>query len=410
LKQNKHITLIGINFYPEDTAVGLYSTQLAEYLSQNGFEVSVITGFPYYPQWKINQDYQSKAKFYSENLKNIPIFRYKQYVPENPNFIKRIIHLLDFTFGSYFNLKKIKKTDLVFSVVPFTTDIWLGKKLAKKHKAKLWVHIQDFEFDAAIESKLSSGNSFIFNLLFKIESRLLNKANIVSSISHAMIAKLKTKVDVSKPTYLLPNWVDPDAINPQKAKKHSYLKDNGTFKILYSGNIGQKQDWNLFVQVVDTLKNNSKIEFVIVGAGAYKETLVKHLQDYKNVSIYDPVPFEQLSDLLCSADLHCLFQKKEVVDTVMPSKILGMMASEKPSIIAGNKQSEVAKVIDDSKGGFYFENDQLDDITNQIIELQQNKELAEATGKNARKYIIRNFSSQKILSEFKNQLEKILAE
>ncbi|HIP33818.1 MAG TPA: colanic acid biosynthesis glycosyltransferase WcaI, partial [Bacteroidia bacterium] len=40
------ITIIGLNYYPEDTAIGLYTTQLAEYLSHNNFKVEVITGFP----------------------------------------------------------------------------------------------------------------------------------------------------------------------------------------------------------------------------------------------------------------------------------------------------------------------------------------------------------------------------
>ena len=47
-----NITLIGINFYPEDSAIGLYSTQMAKYLSTD-YDIDVITGFPYYPQWKI---------------------------------------------------------------------------------------------------------------------------------------------------------------------------------------------------------------------------------------------------------------------------------------------------------------------------------------------------------------------
>ncbi len=405
--KNKHITLIGINFYPEDTAIGLYSTQLAEYLINKGYDVSVITGFPYYPQWKIAENYRNKPRYYTEKHKGIEIFRYKQYVPENPGFLKRIIHLLDFTFGSYFNLKKIKHTDLVFAVIPFTSDVWLGKKLAQKHKAKLWIHIQDFEFDAAIEAKLSGGNGFLFKILFKIESYLFNQANMASSISHAMIKKLKTKIRPEKNTYLLPNWVDPNAINPQKARQHPYLSSE-KFKVLYSGNIGQKQDWDLFVQVAGAFQDNPDIEFVVVGAGAYKETLKKRLEKYPHVSMYDPVPFEELSDLLSSANLHVLFQKNDVIDTVMPSKILGMMASEKPSVMAGNKASEVAQVIEDSKGGFYFDNQDKDLIINQIKDLIKNKEKAVEIGKNARKYIIEHFSSDKILADFEKQITQLL--
>ena len=46
-----------------------------------------------------------------------------------------------------------------------------------------------------------------------------------------------------------------------------------------------------------------------------------------------------------------LCQQNEVEDTVMPSEILRMMASQKPSIIAGNRKSEVPKIRVETKSG-----------------------------------------------------------
>ena len=115
----KTITFIGINFYPEDTAIGIYSTQMVEFLIQSGYKVNVITGFPYYPQWKIKEDYQNKPTFFTEIIEGVIVYRYKQYVPKKPTFLKRIIHLLDFTIGSFINSFKIKQTDLVIAIVPF---------------------------------------------------------------------------------------------------------------------------------------------------------------------------------------------------------------------------------------------------------------------------------------------------
>ena len=59
---NKSITIIGINFYPEDSSTGLYTTQMAEYLASKGYEVSIVTGFPYYPEWEIREEYVDKPK------------------------------------------------------------------------------------------------------------------------------------------------------------------------------------------------------------------------------------------------------------------------------------------------------------------------------------------------------------
>ena len=92
-----NIIIIGINFYPEDSAIGLYTTQKAEYLASKGYDVTVITGFPYYPQWKIRDDYKSKSYLVKETINGVKVLRSKQYVPIDPTFLKRIIHLIRFT-------------------------------------------------------------------------------------------------------------------------------------------------------------------------------------------------------------------------------------------------------------------------------------------------------------------------
>jgi colanic acid biosynthesis glycosyl transferase WcaI len=63
---SKKITVITANYFPEETAIGLYTTQFTEHLHTNGFNVTVLTGFPYYPKWKIPQDYSNKPLLYKE--------------------------------------------------------------------------------------------------------------------------------------------------------------------------------------------------------------------------------------------------------------------------------------------------------------------------------------------------------
>ena len=403
-----NITLIGVNFYPEESSTGLYSTQMMDYLTES-YNVDVITGYPYYPEWKIREEYQNRSSFLKEKKDSINIYRYKQYVPTNPTFKNRIFHLLDFTFGSIPNVFKVKKSDLVICVVPFTSSITLGLLMAKLRGAKVWVHIQDFEFDAAVESglvgKQKGLKSKIFNSLFFLEKKLLDKADIVSTISYGMIKKLESKTTTQ--TYFFPNWVDEKFIDPNVAQEHELMKFN-KFKILYSGNIGAKQDWGFFINVVKYFKDNDNIEFVVVGAGAKKEWLVKKTERYSHVTHHMPVEYATLPNLLCSADLHILFQKNNVIDTVMPSKLLGMMASAIPSLITGNLNSEVAKVFEISKGGYFFDSENFSETIESIQELVTNNTLSKTMGANARKYIVENFASSKVLFNFEEKIQSLL--
>lgn len=409
MKNSKfNITLIGINFYPEDSAIGLYSTQMAEHLAFT-HNIEVITGFPYYPEWEIREAYKNQSTYLKEKKENITIYRYKQYVPKEPSFKSRILHLLDFTIGSLWNVFKVKKSDLVICVVPFTTSIVLGLIVAKLRGAKVWVHIQDFEFDAAVESGIAGEQrglkAKIFKGLFGLERKLLNKADIVSTISYGMIEKLKTKTNTIN--YFFPNWVDETFIDPNKAQKHSLMQSD-KFKILYSGNIGAKQDWDFFITVVEHFKHREDIEFIVVGAGAKKEWLVEQTKTMKNITHAIPVEYATLPNLLCSANLHILFQKNDVIDTVMPSKLLGMMASATPSVVTGSLESEVAKVFNKSQGGYFFDSDNFEDVVKSIEKLSINKELASTMGKDARTYIIEHFSATKVLSNFEEKVEEVV--
>lgn len=403
-----NITLIGINFYPEDSSTGLYSTQMLEHLSKSN-HVEVLTGFPYYPEWAIREDYKDKPTYLTESKENVIIYRYKQYVPKNPSFKNRIIHLLDFTFGSIINVFKVKKSDLVICVVPFTSSIALGLFLAKLRGAKVWVHIQDFEFDAAVESGLAGKQggmkSKIFKGLFWLEKKLLDKADIVSTISYGMLHKLESKTNTQN--YFFPNWVDENFINPAIAKQHELMKSE-KFKILYSGNIGAKQDWDFFIKVVKYFITNQDIEFVIVGAGAKKEWLVEETKNFTNIKHYMPVEYATLPDLLCSADLHILFAKNDVVDTVMPSKLLGMMASAKPSVVTGSLDSEVAKVFDKAQGGYFFDSDDFESVVKSIEELVFDTIKSKKMGENARKYIVEHFASTKVLADFEKKVQEVI--
>lgn len=403
--QGKEITLISLNFYPEQTAIGLYSTQWAQFLENQGAKVTVLTAFPYYPQWKVHKEYRDKKSFIEEQLGDICIIRYKQFTPSKPTFLKRIVHIIDFTLGSWRNLRKIKACDIVISVIPFTSSAWLGNKLSRKHKAKHWIHIQDFEFDAAFQSGLTESKNtsggLAYKQLMKLERGILNKANRVSTISHNMMAKLALKTTTT--SYYLPNWVEAKDI--ENVEPHPFL-ESSKFTILYSGNIGDKQDWAFFIEVVLQLDFNL-YEVIIVGDGSKKIWLQEALKALKGVCFYDPVPFSELSSLLTSADVHVLFQKTKILDTVMPSKVLGMMASSRPSIVTGHADAEVGTVLKESRGGYYVVDNTIETVLSKLEILKTDWQIAQSMGANARGYVLNKYAKEPILNVFCEELSQL---
>jgi colanic acid biosynthesis glycosyl transferase WcaI len=408
LNSKKTITIFTGNYAPEDTAIGLYTSQFATFLSNKGYDVSIITGFPYYPKWKIAENYNDKNTYFNEIIDGIKVFRYKQFMPTKVTFLGRIKLMLSLTWGSFQNTKKIKETDLVICLVPLTLLIIPAYILAKRKKAKLWIHVQDFEFDLAFQSGLLNSN-FIGKLIKKVvlffETILFNKANLISSISYNMMEKAIEKTKF-KSVFYFPNWVSVNNINPSIAKHNNYI-NLSKFTLLYSGNVGEKQDWEFFEEFCKKIKGED-IEIVIVGDGAYLKKLQEKSAVFPFVKFYEPVPYNELNNLLCSADIHFLFQKTDVQDTVMPSKILGMMASGKPSIITGNKNSEVAKIFKENKlEGFFSENDSKS-IIDYLLKIKSEKNLASQIGEKAKHFVLENFSETTILECFEAKLNEII--
>ena len=118
----KSILLIGYNFSPEPTGIGKYSGEMIEWLSEKGYECTVITTYPYYPYWKVQSPYYNKRFSYTtedqilQSGRKIKIHRCPIYVPENPSGLERMLLDLSFLISATFKtLQLIPKKNLTMS-------------------------------------------------------------------------------------------------------------------------------------------------------------------------------------------------------------------------------------------------------------------------------------------------------
>ena len=167
------ILICGINFKPELTGIGKYTGELVEYLAEAGHEIRVVTAPPYYPQWKVLSGY-SGWRYQLERNAGIRIYRCPLWVPKNPKGLSRIIHLTSFAISSTVPLllQLAWKPQIVISIAPAILSAPFALLVAKLSGAKSYLHIQDFELDAASSLGLIpiSESSNLF--LNKIETRL----------------------------------------------------------------------------------------------------------------------------------------------------------------------------------------------------------------------------------------------
>ena len=405
----KKICVVGLNYFPEISSTGLYTTEMCEYLSRE-FQVKVVTGYPYYPEWEIRTDYSQKKGILKETTKNVEIIRVKQYVPVKVNPLNRLIHYWDF-YHKALSVCRKEDCDMIMVILPNIFLLNLAIKVKKKYpKLKIWAHVQDFEIDAGLE--MIKGINKIKPLkssLYHMEKKLFSKFDVVSTISDGMMMKFDKKGASKDKQFLLPNWADIDFLYPiLKSPYRDELKiSDEAFVVMYSGNIGNKEDWDILIDCIKKISCEKDIKFVIAGDGNKKEYVHNALKDCKNTILMPLQPKARLNDFLNLADLHVLPQKKNEINSFMPSKVLGIKATGRPLLCMANKNSSVYHEIYDNDLGYVLDENNYDRLSDKIKEIRHCK-LKNEKAKKARKYVIEHYQYENIMKKLKSKIDDIL--
>ncbi len=343
------IIIVGLNFHPELTGAGKYSGELAAYLAGQGHQVRVITTPPYYPHWQIQNGYHA-WRYQKETWENVEVQRCPLWVPRRPRGFTRLIHLASFAFSSLPALlaQLHWKPSVVLCIAPAMMNAPFALAFARLSGAKAWLHIQDFELDAASNLNLLPGRKYIYPLLQAFEGFILKGFARVSTISENMRLLCIQKGVAAGRTFLLPNWVDTKKIHPLAVPDPLRAELNisaQTFVALYHGNMGRKQGLELLIETARLLAAKPEILFVLCGEGSAKKELVEQAAALPNLRFLELQPEEKLNELVNLADVHLLPQLANAADLVMPSKLNSMLASGKPVIAGAYPLTQISQVL-----------------------------------------------------------------
>jgi colanic acid biosynthesis glycosyl transferase WcaI len=129
-------------------------------------------------------------------------------------------------------------------------------------------------------------------------------------------------------------------------------------------------------------------------------------RDLSNIQFLPLQPSEKLNLLLNSADIHILPQKADAADLVMPSKLLGMLASGKALIATANHGTELENIV--SKVGIVVAPGDQSALCQAILNLASSPELRLHLGEKGRDYVCKNWSKKIVLSRFESQHQEII--
>ncbi len=326
------LLILGLNYAPEQVGIGPFTQGLAEGLAARGHAVRVIAGQPYYPQWKRWPGFGRGWTTHSEQ--GVAITRCPLYVPAQPSGFKRIAHLASFAFsalGPALCAARLRPS-VVICIAPALLSVPVAWLIARLSGAKLWIHVQDFEVEAALATGLVA-EGLVARAARWLENRLLGLADRVSTISPQMCAKLLEKGVAADRVVELRNWANAPVFDPAKGGAYRAEWGLGLRRVaLYSGNVANKQGIEIIIAAARLLAAREDLAFVICGEGPNRARLEQQAAGLDNVQFHDLQPAARLGELLGLADVHLLPQIAGAADLVLPSKLANMLASARPVV------------------------------------------------------------------------------
>jgi colanic acid biosynthesis glycosyl transferase WcaI len=413
------ILLYSMNFTPELVGIGKYSGEMAQWLHAKGHDVRVIASPPFFPHWAPFEGHSAWA-YRKTVCDGITVWRAPTWVPARPRALARMAHLFSFMLSSMPLLfAQIRwRPDLVFVVEPplfcAPTVLFFSRMLG----IKSWLHIQDYEVDAAFGLGLVRG-ARVRRFALSVERWLLSRFNRVSTISGAMLDRARDKGIDETRLVLLPNWVDVRSIYPHPAGASETGEPVNGYRtmlgipadavvVLYAGSLGNKQGIELLADAARQLSAAGHIHFVLCGNGPSREALKTACANLDRVHFLDLQPAERLNELLGMADIHVLPQRADAADLVMPSKLGGMLASGKAVIVTAHEGTELSNVV--AGRGLVVAPGDPDALSDAIARLAASRPQREAMGAAGRSFAETELDRNAILLRLEKELLRCLAD
>src|SRR5450759_2660634 len=104
-------------YSPEITGNAPYTAGLAEQLAARGDDVTVLTGLPHYPAWRIARG-TPRAPLRRETTSGVTVIRAAHYVPATQSAIRRALYQGTFGLTGLLASLRLSRPDAILGVVP----------------------------------------------------------------------------------------------------------------------------------------------------------------------------------------------------------------------------------------------------------------------------------------------------
>lgn len=314
--------------------------KFAENLIKRGYNVKVFAASTVHNS---DQDMITGTnKYMDKEINGIPFIfiKARDYVG---NGKQRMLNMMDYALGLMSVSKQFdaEKPDVIYasSVHPLT---WVsGYRLAKRYKAKFIAETRDLWPETLVEMGQIGRDSVPAKLLYKLEKFIYKKADrLIFTFKGGKAYIEKIGLDGSKARYIN-NGVDIDEFNENKNTnkfEDADLDNEDTFKILYTGSMGQANALSCLVEAAQLIQTKGfrDIKIILFGDGYQRPELEKYISDnnIRNVIFKGKVEKKYVPYILSKSNLNVILSQPVSLYQygVSPNKMFDYFASGKPTL------------------------------------------------------------------------------
>ena len=401
------ILIVSQYYWPENFRINEISSEL----KKEGNDVVILTGYPNYPEGKINEDFLKNPLKYS-NYKGIKIIRVP-IIPRGKKNLQLIFNYFSFVVSAIFiGIFKLRKYSFDMIFVFQTSPVFVGipsSLIAFIKKCPQVFYVLDLwpETLTALGIIKSKWQLLIIRNIVKL---IYSRCDLILVQSKKFVKEIK-KYSKNKVLYF-PAWVESEFINSPKGLAKEITCRENIFTIMFAGNIGKAQDFESLLKAAEYLVNNYFIKFriIIIGEGSEKEWLIKEVKEKKLSNFFKILgryPLNRMPSFFSHADVLLVsLSNKDVFNMTIPGKIQTYLASGKP--IIGMLNGEGANIIRESKAGYTCNSGDYKELAKLIIKMSKlNPQSKSLLGKNGLDYCEKEFNKKLLINKLKVLMDNL---
>lgn len=393
------IQLWSYNYDPEPSGIAPLSGVWARAMQAHGHDVQVIAAHPHYPQ----PQWGRRIKPYREMRDGIPVLRLPLWIGRG-TALQRMRQEATYTTAMSLAAPTLKTPDVIVAVSPSFPALVPAMANARARRIPWVLWLQDILPDGAtVTGILEEGR--VVRFARRLERTAYKSAAKIVVISDSFKDNLRGKgVDEAKlvRSYnpasrpILDAMRDPSAIEPGA--------------VLTMGNIGHSQN---LVNVVRSFEDSPELaklgaRFVLAGDGeAGRE--VRDAIRTDRVHVTGMVSSEPLERELRRAAVAVVSQGYEGIDFNVPSKLMNFMAYGIPTVASVRADSEVARIIHASGGGWVTDSADTRQLASKLAEVLKDGTARERCGASALAFAQQQFSPEQTAERFQDTLLEVVA-